>query len=101
DGQTGNGCLFTGPTMIELVSGGTMNVWSPLTKNTEPDGNPTACGKFTPQSPWQTGLSLPSDGVIFVQSVPGSPTDPNYWATLPAIGGAGVPACQGQTGCSG
>jgi len=29
DGTKLNGCLYTGPTMIEFVKGGTMNVWSP------------------------------------------------------------------------
>jgi hypothetical protein len=89
DGASGNGCLYTGPTMIEFVKGGTMNVWSPLTKNTEPDfvsGTKSSCGTFSPSSPFYTGASLPNDGVIYVQTVPGNTSDPNYWATLPAIG---------------
>jgi len=98
DGQSGNGCLFTGPTMIEFVkpAGGgtsTMNVWSPLTKaNSALVGSTTYtstanCGTYSPGSPWQTGISLPSDGVIYVQSVPSLSTDPNYW---PATGASSL-----------
>lgn len=91
DGLNGNeGCLYTGPTMIEFVGNGTMNVWSPLTQNTEPDlpnGDTAAsCGTFSPSNPWQTGLSLPPDGVIYVQSVPSDPSDPNYWSSIPTVG---------------
>jgi len=78
NGTKGNGCLYTGPTMIEFVKGGTMNVWSPLSQNTEPDytsGTPAACGTFSPSAPWQTGIPVPVDspslnesGVIYVQS---------------------------------
>jgi hypothetical protein len=83
------GCLFTGPTMIEFVppttgaTQSTMNVWSPLTvKSGYSAGNPSsACGTYSPSSPWQTGISLPADGVIYVQSVPSKTTDPNYWSS--------------------
>ena len=64
--QSGNGCLFTGPTMIEFVkpAGGgnsTMNVWSPLTRSNSAIVNGTTytstsnCGTYSPSSPWQTG----------------------------------------------
>jgi len=70
DGTQANGCLYTGPTMIEFVAGGTMNVWSPLSQSTEPNftsGTAADCGTFTPSQPWQTGLTVPPDGVIYVQ----------------------------------
>jgi hypothetical protein len=77
DGTVANGCVYTGPTMIEFVKGGTMNVWSPLSQLTEPDfskGTAANCGTFTPAQPWQTGLPVPVDspstgqsGVIYVE----------------------------------
>ena len=99
DGQSANGCLFTGPTMIEFVkpvgsANSTMNVWSPLTRSNSAVVNGTtytstsSCGTYSPSSPWQTGLALPSDGVIYVQSVPAATTDPNYWATTPSAEGS-------------
>ena len=78
DGTKMNGCLYTGPTMIEFVAGGTMNVWSPLSENTEPNptaGSPANCGTFSPANPWQKGIPVPASnpsldqsGVIYVQS---------------------------------
>ncbi|MEI8055787.1 MAG: pilus assembly PilX N-terminal domain-containing protein [Actinomycetes bacterium] len=53
------GCLYTGPTSIVLTSVGKMNVSSPWTKN----GGAAYCGVGN-------GLSLPANGVIYVQSVP-------------------------------
>ena len=102
DGQSGNGCLFTGPTMIEFVkpaaAGGpsTMNVWSPLTRANAAQetvlGVPTVftstsnCGTYSPSSPWQKGVALPADGVIYVQSLPSNVNDPNYWSTTAPSG---------------
>lgn len=60
----GVGCLFTGPTRITLNSNGTMNVTSPLTKNSN-----CLTG---------TGRPLPDNGVIYVQSLPTDPDDPNH-----------------------
>jgi Flp pilus assembly protein TadG len=60
----GTGCLYTGPTQITLNSSGTMNVISPFTIS----GNCTT----------GNNLSLPSDGVVYVQGVPADPADPNY-----------------------
>lgn len=72
--QGGVGCMYTGPTRITLNSNGTMNVTSPLTKSSNcQTGN---------------GVSLPVNGVIYVQSVPTS-GDPNYTATCPV--GSGNP----------
>lgn len=59
------GCLYTGPTAIQLNASGTMTVTSPYTKQT----NPGCLG---------TDVSLPADGVIYVQNMPSSPSDPNY-----------------------
>lgn len=60
----GAGCLFTGPTRIVFNADGTMTVTSPYTQvsNCEVGAN----------------KPLPSNGVIFVQSVPTEPTDPNW-----------------------
>jgi hypothetical protein len=68
--QGGTGCLFTGPTSITLNSAGTMTVVSPFTKwpatpnNCQPGSN----------------IPLPSNGVIYVQNVPSTASDPNYTA---------------------
>lgn len=79
------GCLFTGPTMIELVDTGgteTMNVWSPLSKQTDYSASGKNCGngKFSPTSAWVKGIAMPADGVIYDQDVPGNSSDPNYWS---------------------
>jgi hypothetical protein len=74
----GEGCLYTGPTMIRMNSTGTMNVTSPLTR----DPMNAGCGPGT-------GLPLPANGVIFVQNVPSDPGDPNYWGSCPT--GLGQP----------
>ncbi|HEY1332312.1 MAG TPA: hypothetical protein VGH10_12690 [Actinomycetota bacterium] len=75
----GTGCLYTGPTKITFNSGGTMDVVSPLTKSTN-----TGCSPGT-------GLSLPSNGVVYVQNVPATSTDPNYSACPPATSPLGYP----------
>ncbi|HTG47091.1 MAG TPA: pilus assembly PilX N-terminal domain-containing protein [Actinomycetota bacterium] len=76
----GTGCLFTGPTSITLNSNGTMTVVSPFTKWPAPPNN---CQPGT-------NIPLPANGVIYVQNVPASSTDPNYSAsciTSTQIGG--------------
>jgi hypothetical protein len=60
------GCIFTGPTSITLNSNGTMTTSSPFSKQTN-----GGCVKNG------TG-ALPTNGVIYVQSVPSVTTDPNY-----------------------
>jgi hypothetical protein len=60
------GCIFTGPTSITLNNAGTMTVSSPFSKQT--NGGCVVNG---------TG-SLPTNGVIYVQSVPSVTSDPNY-----------------------
>jgi hypothetical protein len=98
DGTKMNGCLYTGPTMIEFVKGGTMNVWSPLTQSTEPhpnSGMAADCGSFSLANPWQTGLPVPSSnpslnqsGVIYVQSEQSSGLNSGY-QTPPAVSAIG------------
>ena len=81
----GTGCLYTGPTTITLtVSGndGKMDVTSPLTRSTN-----AGCGPGT-------NLNLPANGVIYVQTVPTSTSDPNYSACTGA-------ACVGDAKVSG
>ena len=63
----GTGCLYTGPTTISLHNTGNvgfMDVTSPATKSTNP-----GCGPGT-------NLSLPANGVIYVQTVPSSHVGP-------------------------
>jgi hypothetical protein len=78
----GTGCLYTGPTKITLNSSGTMDVVSPFSVGTNPvtgaARNRNGCG---------VGLNqpLPSNGVIVVQNVPATSSDPNY--TNACVGG--------------
>jgi hypothetical protein len=66
------GCLYSGPTMIEFVAGGTFNVWSPYSSGANGLAPPAAqCGTFSAASPMATGLTIPTAGlVIYVQTVP-------------------------------
>jgi hypothetical protein len=79
-----NGCVFTGPTKVVLNSNGTMTVTSPLTKSTR-------CWTGAMGTTART-MALPTNGVLHVQSVPTTSTDPNYWGTTScpgtAVGGA-------------
>ena len=64
----GQGCLYTGPTTITLHNAGNtgqMDVVSPGTHSTN-----SGCGPGT-------NLNLPVNGVVYVQSVPSSTSDPN------------------------
>jgi hypothetical protein len=83
DANTG-GCLFTGPTKVVLNTTGTMTVTSPLTKSTR-------CFSGAMGTTART-IALPANGVLHVQSVPTSASDPNYWGTAScpgtAVGGA-------------
>jgi hypothetical protein len=80
DAATG-GCLFTGPTKVVANANGTMTVTSPLTRSTRCWSG--AMGT-TPRT-----MSLPANGVLHVQSVPTSSSDPNYWGTTTCPGGTG------------
>lgn len=87
----GAGCLFTGPTTIVFNSNGKMTVTSPYTKVSN-------CGVGS-------NKPLPSNGVIYVQSVPTSSSDPNYTASCSVSSGnpLGYPVAgdinAGQYGC--
>ena len=59
----GTGCLYTGNTTITLLSTGKMNVSSPKSLSTNAGCVPG------------NGLSLPANGVIYVQNVPSSGTN--------------------------
>jgi hypothetical protein len=96
-GLGGTGCLFTGPTAIRLNADATMDVVSPFSKEINcapsPAPNPMTSmfGRFT-----ITRMGLPPNGVIYVQNVPSSSSDPNYTNGCPspmnsqeAIGGSG------------
>jgi hypothetical protein len=62
------GCLYTGPTRIRLESNGTMTVKSPYSKQTNAN------------CPTNGNGALPSNGVIYVQNVPTTASDPtNGW----------------------
>lgn len=86
------GCMYTGPTSIKLNSNGTITVISPWTKFTNISAtaggstNPAACG-LPGTSSGQLGstggatFATPTDNLIFVQTVPNTTTDPNYWAS--------------------
>jgi hypothetical protein len=81
----GQGCLYTGPTTIVLHNSGNtglMDVTSAGTKSTN-----TGCGPGT-------NLALPANGVVYVQTIPSSHSDPNYSACT----GSG---CNGDVNVSG
>jgi hypothetical protein len=75
--EFGTGCLFTGPTSITLNAAGTMTVVSPFTKTTATTTN--NCTGGTLASP--STQALPANGVVYVQNVPSSASDPNYSAS--------------------
>jgi hypothetical protein len=85
-GGTG-GCLFTGPTSIYLRNDGTMDVLSPLSQVsncwTGASLYSTTKGVWA-QTP--TNMPIPTNGVIYVQSVPTSSADPNYTGSCPWTG---------------
>lgn len=68
----GTGCLYTGPTKIALTADAKMTVTSPYTKSTN-----AGCGGAAPNG---TSVSLPPNGVVYVQSLPASSSNPNYRA---------------------
>jgi hypothetical protein len=73
----GDGCLFTGPTSITLNSNGTMTVVSPYTIS---GAAPNNCAGHGATPTTSVTEALPSNGVIYVQNVPSSVSDPNYTA---------------------
>jgi len=86
------GCMYTGPTSIKLNSNGTITVISPWTKFTNISAtaggstNPAGCGKpgTAAGQLGSTGgatFATPTNNLIFVQTVPNTTTDPNYWTS--------------------
>ena len=85
-------CVYTGPTRITYNADGTMTVVSPWTKFTEPDStpsNPSACGDIDALHS-TAGAKVPqlAADLLYVQTVRGTATDPNYWA--PGVRPVGV-----------
>ncbi|WP_241987756.1 hypothetical protein [Cryobacterium sp. TMT1-66-1] len=99
------GCLYTGPTSIVLNSDGTMTIRSPWTKKTRIVGDPATSGS-TPaacglpgmangQLGSTAGATVPvlNANLIFVQSVPGIITDPNYTSSTVWPSGQSAATC--------
>jgi hypothetical protein len=86
----GAGCLYTGPTTIVLHNTGNVGFMDVTSPATHPLNNNTVNGSCGPGN----NLSLPSNGVVYVQSVPSSSGDPNY---SPCTGAA----CNGDASVSG
>ena len=92
---SGTGCVYTGPTMIELVSSTTpptMNVWSPLSSSTAtipacrtPSGG--SAQTFSTSHPFITGIPLPANGVIYVANYTASGSSSATCASYPGLGG--------------
>jgi hypothetical protein len=88
--QGGQGCLYTGPTRIVLKSNGRMAVNSPSTTGS----NVPTCGVGA-------NATLPANGVIYVQNVPSSTSNPQTcrsgrpWVTTPS--GTTLDATSGGT----
>jgi hypothetical protein len=78
------GCYFTGPTIIEFLHGGTMDVWSPLSgvAGASPVGSPSTCGTWP--SAGVQNVAIPSAGglVIYVGNVPGTVSQASIAAAL-------------------
>ena len=70
------GCLYTGPTAISLLPNGNMSVLSP---STNPDQNPSCGGGAQQQE-----VSLPPNGVVYVQNLPANPANDSYALSEPA-----------------
>ena len=83
----GEGCLFTGPTEIELRSDGRLEVESPFTLESGP-----GCGSWSGSGgDARQTIDLPDNGVIYVQAIPADPSDPNYTVGCPyGYGGNGI-----------
>jgi hypothetical protein len=114
------GCLYTGPTTINFNANGTMTVRSPWTVKTNVAGDPASSGTISTNcgTPgWSAGgntlgsaagqtLAVPANNLIFVQGVPRTSTDPNYWAAAAYPTGVACTytttmTCTGGTGSSG
>lgn len=79
------GCLYTGPTRIVFKGDGTMDVWSPYSQGTL---NPS-CG--TAPITDKQNVPIPSNNVIYVQSVPQAQAAPAGTAACAAGSIGGLP----------
>jgi hypothetical protein len=86
----GQGCLYTGPTTIVLHNTGNVGYMDVTSAGTHPASNNTVNPGCGPGN----NLSLPPNGVVYVQSVPSSPADPNHSACVGS-------ACNGDANVSG
>ncbi|EAR25715.1 hypothetical protein A20C1_07543 [marine actinobacterium PHSC20C1] len=101
------GCLYTGPTQIQLNSNGTITVRSPWTIKTRITGSPATggstpaeCGNVTQlNSTSGATFALPASNVIYVQDVPAVSSDPNYRGTKKNDLPSGL-KCEGADGQS-
>ncbi|GAA4749603.1 hypothetical protein GCM10025783_22410 [Amnibacterium soli] len=116
DIATNPGCLYTGPTQITMNNDGTMTVVSPWSRATSVLSNGTAANNATPSQCGGAGalhstkgatFQVPANNLIYVQSVPTNPADPNYTATTAvpdrATGswsGSAAYTCTGSSGTS-
>jgi hypothetical protein len=81
------GCLYTGPTVIQLNGDGTMTVWSPFTKATQTTGantgsTPSKCGSISALgSTAGATIAVLDLNLLYVQNVPTASGDPNYTAS--------------------
>jgi hypothetical protein len=86
---TGNpGCLYTGPTRIKFLNNGTMKVWSRWSKQLN-----AGCGN--PAGGWPQTVNVPNNNLIYVQDVPATSSNPNYW---PTSGSGSLPSAPCATG---
>jgi hypothetical protein len=85
---SGQGCLYTGPTKITLNANGTMDVVSP---QTDPADINAGCGTGSAAAGVNsTGLSLPTNGVVYIQNKVAATTSP-YYTTNCSMTGLPVP----------
>lgn len=107
------GCLYTGPTSITFLSDGRMTVRSPYTRATQIAGDPAASGTApamcgTPgtgtgalgSATGQT-IKVPANNLVYVQNVPASSSDPNYWASGTRPAGFSCTGADGSTAGNG
>ncbi len=103
------GCLYTGPTSITFNADGSMNVVSPWSLATQisqkADGSyggsmPAMCGSKSDLSSATGAKVTLSSNLVFVQTVPTTVGDPNYWAagSQPATPASGAVVCSTTSG---
>jgi hypothetical protein len=101
------GCLYTGPTSIVFNSNGTMTVrspWSKFMNTTGPNAAGAKTGMATVPATYcgtagsgtgdlgsatgESNIPVPTENLIFVQTVPTISGDANYWASSASPTGA-------------